>query len=49
MERMMKVMVGRMDKEQKVGMMDKMMEEFFKDFAEMDKRQMMMQMMPKKM
>ncbi len=29
----MKVMVGRMEKEQKVGMMDTMMEEFFKDFA----------------
>lgn len=48
-DRMMKIMIGRMSKEEKLDMMDKMMEEFFSGFANEEKGEMMMNMMPKMM
>ena len=37
-DRMMKIMIGRMSKEEKLEMMDKMMEEFFSGFSSPVKR-----------
>ena len=48
-DKMMKVMIGRMSKEEKLEMMDKMMEEFFSGFTKEEKMEMMMKMMPKMM
>ena len=48
-DRMMKVMIGRMSKEEKLEMMDKMMEEFLSDFTKEEMMEMMMKMMPKMM
>ncbi len=42
-------MIGRMSKEEKLEMMDKMMEEFFSGFSDKEKLEMMMNMMPKMM
>lgn len=49
MDKMMEFMMGRMSKEEKEGMMSKMMDEFFADFTPKDKRKMMEGMMPKMM
>lgn len=46
---MMKVMIGGMSKEEKLEMMDKMMEEFLSGFTGEEKMEMMMGMMPKMM
>lgn len=48
-DRMMKVMIGRMSKDEKLAMMDRMMEEFFSGFVDDEKSEMMMNMMPKMM
>ncbi len=46
---MMKFMMDRMSKEDKLEMMDKMMDDFFSDFTPEDMGQMMMSKMPKMM
>ena len=49
MDKMMDIMMGKMDKDEKQEMMNKMMEKFFAEFTPEDKQKMMEEMMPKMM